>query len=360
MKDLPDIVDAITSMGEPAALATLVRVTGSAYRKPGARMIFGADGLRRGLISAGCLEADVLERLDSVLAGERPQVVKYNMGSELDLVWGTGMGCEGTVEVLLERVAPGEVPEWMNQCRELLVQRRTGVVATVFAARGAELPLGSGWMVGGAPPGPFAEQPLFLASLGEAAAAVLAKGAAVPVTLAAAGGEADVLLVPILPPLALWIWGAGEPSRPIAAMAHQMGWFVGVADHRPALVTRERFPGADRLAVGPPAESLRSLPFDRRSAALVLSHVFERDREALEELVKAPLGYLGLQGNRKRCAKLLANLDPADVHAPAGLDLGADTPEAIGLSMLAEILATLTGRPATSLREGTGPIHPPS
>jgi xanthine/CO dehydrogenase XdhC/CoxF family maturation factor len=362
MKDLPGIADTIIGLTEPAALATLVRVTGSSYRKPGARMIFGAEGLRRGLISAGCLEADVLERLDSVLAGDKPQLLVYDMGSELDLVWGTGMGCEGKVEVLLERVAPGAAPAWMELCRNLLLRRKTGVVATVFATRGTGPTLGSGFILGSNPALPPSE-PGFRRVLEEASAKALSRGTPGSVTLTVPGGEADVLLVPVLPPIALWIYGAGEPARPLAKMAHQLGWYVGIADHRPALATPERFPDADTIVVGPPEESLKGLPFDSRSAALILSHVYERDKEALALLLKAPLGYLGLQGNRKRCSKLLdevareTGLSAPIVHAPAGLDLGAETPEAIGLSMLAEILATLSGRPGGSLRDREGPIH---
>lgn len=348
MKDLASLIDTIRALKEPAALATLVRVTGSSYRRPGARMVFGADGIRRGLISAGCLEEDVIERLDSVLAGDRPQLVVYDMGSELDLVWGTGMGCAGKVEVLLERVLPGQVPEWMELCVALRSRRQTAVLATAFAGRG--LPLGSGFLVG---PGSGAE-------LEAAAEKALTQGSPASVKVATSEGEADVLVQPVLPPFALWIYGAGEPARPLVRMARELGWYVGVADHRAALATAERFPGADRFVVGQPPVSLAGLPFDSRTAVLVLSHVYERDQEALVLLHDAPLGYLGLQGNRSRCARLLAELPEASrgrIHAPAGLDLGAETPEAIALSMLAEIQMTLTRHSGGSLRDRAGSIH---
>jgi len=136
-----------------------------------------------------------------------------------------------------------------------------------------------------------------------------------------------------------------------------------MVDHRPALATRERFPEVDRIVVGHPAESLPGLPFDDRSAVLVISHVYEKDREALEQLLDAPVAYLGLQGNRQRCAKLLEAVGPvsdaqrARLYAPAGLDLGAENPEAIALSMLAEIQSVLTGFPGGHLRDRKGSIH---
>jgi len=362
MKELRSIIHTLEELKEAAALATLVRVKGSSYRKPGARMVFDPEGARTGLISAGCLETDVLARVESVLAGARPQLVIYDMGSELDLVWGTGMGCEGKVEVMLERIT--EVQPWMRLCLQMLEQRQTGVLATVFATRDqAPCEVGERFVIQDGGDGLLPLNPVLQELLGQAAHKALQRGTAAPTTLKGPAGEADLLLEPILPPLALWIYGAGEHGRPIARLAKTLGWFVGMVDHRPALATRERFPEVDRIVVGHPAESLPGLPFDGRSAVLVISHVYEKDREALEQLLDAPVAYLGLQGNRQRCAKLLEAVGPvsdtqrARLYAPAGLDLGAENPEAIALSMLAEIQSVLTGFPGGHLRDRKGAIH---
>jgi xanthine/CO dehydrogenase XdhC/CoxF family maturation factor len=325
-------------------------------------MLFSAEGARSGLISAGCLETDVLARVDSVLAGARPQLALYDMGSELDLVWGTGMGCEGKVEVLLERAAG--VQPWMPLCQDLLERRSTGVLATVFESRGGAGPaVGERFLYQEDAAGLMPTEPGLRELLGESARKALARETAGPVTLLHAGGELDVLLEPVRPPHALWIYGAGEHGRPIASLAKALGWFVGVVDHRPALATRERFPEADRIVLGHPEDSLKDLPFDHRSAALVISHVYEKDKEALALLLEAPLAYVGLQGNRKRCARLVAEVGSlsegqrAGLYAPAGLDLGAETPEAIALSMLAEIQSVFTGFPGGHLRDRQGAIH---
>jgi xanthine/CO dehydrogenase XdhC/CoxF family maturation factor len=193
--------------------------------------------------------------------------------------------------------------------------------------------------------------------------------AAIPasVTLPAGTGEVDLLIEPILPPFALWIFGAGEHARPLARLAKELGWFLGILDHRPALATRERFPEADRIVVGHPPALLDGLPFDARSAALVVSHVYEKDRQVVEALCRQPLGYLGLQGNRTRCARILKELEDEGLvlteaqrqilHFPAGLDIGAESPETIALSMLAEIQASLACQAGGSLRDRTGAIH---
>ena len=368
MKGLLEIIATCEALAAPAALATLVRVKGSSYRKPGARMVFLPGGAQTGLISAGCLETDVKARIEQVLASRAPQVAVFDMGDDLDLIWGTGMGCQGRAEVLLECVTPGPLPAWMTLCARLLATRATGVLATVSAARGAA-PFGAGTRLvlerGG--PGLLPDPGAFRDWLLEGMEGALVRGAAASTVWADGECELDLLLEPILPPIALWIFGAGEHARPLARLANALGWWLGIVDHRPALATSQRFPEADRIVVGHPPEVFQGLPLDGRSAALVVSHVYELDRLALASLLQAPLGYLGLQGNRTRSARILREIEAEGLpfteaqrrmlHWPAGLDLGGETPEAIALSMVAEVQAALAGHPGGSLRDRTGAIH---
>jgi len=181
------------------------------------------------------------------------------------------------------------------------------------------------------------------------------------------GGAVEILMEPVLPPLALWIYGANESSRPLADLAQRLGWSVGVLDHRPALATAERFPGARSLRVGLPGELIPALSLDARSAAVILAHVYQRDKEALAAFLKSGAAYVGLQGNRKRSAKLLQELKDegetftedqvARLYAPTGLDLGAEEPEANALSILAEAQAVLSGRDGGHLRDRNARIH---
>lgn len=367
MKGFHEIASAVEALKEPSALATLVRVKGSSYRQPGARMLFGS-GSRTGVISAGCLETDILARVQAVLDSREPQLAAYDLGSDLDLIWGTGMGCQGKADVLLERMAPGAAPDWMRLGKAMLEQRRSGALATIYATRGETGGLRPGDHFlrdeagPGLPPGPGP----FQAAIAAALAGAGRRAAGTP-TLRTGAGELDLLVEPILPPFALWIFGAGEHSMPLAQLASALGWFVGIVDHRPALATQERFPDADRIAVGHPPEVFHGLPLDARSAALVVSHIFEKDRQALECLLQTPIAYLGLQGNRARSQRLVKELAEGGLvlterqrqilHFPAGLDIGAESPEAIALSMLAEVQAALAGRPGGPLRERGGSIH---
>ena len=259
MKGLPEILTTLGALTEPAALATLVRVKGSSYRKAGARMVFKADGDQTGSISAGCLETDVKARVASVLGSGAPQLATFDLGSDLDLIWGTGMGCQGKSEVLLERVLPGPPAPWLSLCAALLEGRQPGVLATVFGVRGnAEAQVGNRFVLDAQgpglppPPGHFAE------ALEAAQRKTLAQGIPGNVVLPCGGGELDLLLEPILPPYALWIYGAGEHARPLARFARELGWFLGIVDHRPALATAERFPQADRIVVGHPPPASRA------------------------------------------------------------------------------------------------------
>jgi xanthine/CO dehydrogenase XdhC/CoxF family maturation factor len=148
-------------------------------------------------------------------------------------------------------------------------------------------------------------------------------------------------------------------------MAKELGWFVGLLDHRPAFAHPDRFPEADTVRAGHPAQVLTGLPLDARSAVVLMTHNYAKDLDSLRLLLPTQVGYLGLMGSRARGRKLLAELAEegisadARLHTPVGLDLGADTPEAITLAILAEIQASLAGRSARALRDSGASIQVP-
>lgn len=324
MHSLGSILHALQTASSPRVLATLVRVRGTSYRLPGARMVLGPDGALAGSVSGGCLETDLALRAKDVLAAGRPCLVTYELGSEMDLVWGTGMGCTGDADLLLEPLAPGQAPPWMAGVVEALEGRREARVALSLA------------------PG----------TLG-----TILDSEALP------EGE-EVFREVFRPPFALWIFGAGEPARPLADFASRLGWQVGVLDHRPALVTPARFPGATQLLAGRPGELIGRLALDARTAAIVMSHIFEPDKEALAAFLARGAAYVGLQGSRGRSAKLLkelheerGSLDRSRLYWPMGLDVGAESPEAIAVAVLAEIHGVLSGHACGHLRDRSGPVH---
>lgn len=359
---------ALKELKEPAVLATLVGVVGSSYRKPGARLLLTAAGAQAGNISAGCMETDVQARVQGVLATRQPTLVTYNLGIELDLVWGTGMGCEGQAEILLEPIQPGRLAPWVHFCSQQLERRRTCALATVVATRGeVAFTLGDRFSYDDRNHGLLPIDATLSIELGRACALVRESGKPIRQVFQVPGGDVDLLVEPLFPPTALWIFGAGEHARILARLAGQLGWAVGILDHRPALATTERFPEAEVVRAGHPVETMADLRLDARSAAVVLSHVYAKDKEALGFFLNSGAGFVGLQGNRKRSEKMLTEL-AADgfpltdamrdqLYFPVGLDLGAEAPEGIALSILAEVQAVLAGRSGGHLRDRQAPIH---
>ena len=330
MKELPAIVAALLAHGAPpAVLATLVSAEGSSYRRPGARLLILSDGSRLGSISGGCLEEDVISRAAQVRLTGRPETVVYDTTSENDLVWGVGLGCHGVVRVLLEKIAPP--PAWAQALARNFAQRRPTALTVVY---GGDDP--AAWGTRLAAPGDCADPDRIFADM-------------------------------ITPPVALTIFGAGDDAQPLARLARELGWQITVADPRAAFATATRFPEAHALAVGRADELVAKIAPGPDTLAVVMTHHYVHDVPLLRDLLARPLAYLGLLGPKKRAEKILADLaaqgvaitaaQRARLHAPVGLDLGADSPEQVALSMLAEMQAALTGRDARPLRERTRPIH---
>ena len=341
MIDLPSQLAALTPprSGPPhPVLATLVAVAGSSYRRPGARLVVTATGQRLGSISGGCLEEDVLARAQRVATTGRPELVTYDTSSENDLVWGVGLGCHGVVEVLLEPI-PSPAPGWMATLSANLAARRPTELAVVWR-------------------NPSSAQPL---PLGTRLAAEL------PFGPAATPAEVAVFRETIHPPPSLLIFGAGDDAQPLAALAAQLGWHVNVADPRAAFATAARFPTADRLVVAPAAELVAHVAPEPAALAVVMTHHYVHDAPVLRDLLPLDLAYLGLLGPKKRADRILADLaresaaptaaQLARLHAPVGLDLGAEKPAEVALAILAEMQAALTRRDARPLRDRTRPIH---
>jgi xanthine/CO dehydrogenase XdhC/CoxF family maturation factor len=321
-KELQDILALIRGHRGPLALATLVRVEGSSYRRPGARLLVDREGTVRGSLSGGCLEGDVHARAMDALAEDRPQLMQYDLRGDADLVWGSGSGCEGLLDILVEPIHG--FPEWMTWVERAWATRTTLTLHTHLHPD--QLGMRS-----------IPEQP---------------------------DAPASGFVETFVPPTALWIIGASDDSRPVARMAKELGWFVGVLDHRPAFARPERFPEADTVRAGHPAQALPGLPLDARSAVVLMTHNYVKDLESLRLLMPTAVGYLGLMGSRARGRKLLAELAEERVHpderfhTPVGLDLGADAPESIALAVIAEIQASLAGRSGRALRETAVSVQP--
>jgi xanthine/CO dehydrogenase XdhC/CoxF family maturation factor len=340
----------LAAQGSRATLATVVRIDGSAYRRPGAKFLVEESGASLGGVSGGCLEADVQGIAAEVLRTGEPRLLRYETGSAAETAWGLGLGCEGAVDIFVQVADAQSGSRW----RELLSSRTPFAVCTAIDGPKA----GRSISLSRAGPAGTTGDPELDAGMARSAAALLEHG-----TTGLDRAAGAMLFTEVLrPPPQLTVFGAGDDARPLAALAAQAGFLVTVVDHRPAFLTSERFPGPARLVLRRPSDGIEGLGLGLRQFAVVQMHALVHDRDWLSALLPLPLSYLGLLGPRRRKEEILRQLDAAGsdkLFAPVGLDLGADGPEQVAISIVAEMLAVLAGHAPVHLRDARGGIHGP-
>jgi xanthine/CO dehydrogenase XdhC/CoxF family maturation factor len=373
MRELVSILSLYSQHPETAlALATLVKANGSTYRRPGARMLILTNGAAVGAISGGCLERDVVQKAQALREKGESVLLAYDTSAEEDIVFGTGLGCQGAVHILVEPLRPGSpADELIRFVGRIFRQRHSGAAATVFQIQG-EIPvrIGDRMMLDteGNVAGRIEDQDLKRGMLA-AASEALAANRSRTMEFELPGGKAEALVEVIHAPLPLVIFGAGYDAVPLSRMAKEAGFHVTVADVRPAYAQTARFPEADVVKVVRPQE-IALLGLGPNSAAVIMSHNYLTDCAFLQALLPLNLRYLGLMGPRARALRMAQELRETgpeasaallqQIHNPVGLDIGAENPEQIALAILAEIQAVIAARPGGFLRERKGPIHVPT
>jgi xanthine dehydrogenase accessory factor len=333
--------------GDEICLVTLVGVEGSSYRKPGARMLLTSSGLRAGTISGGCLEGEVIKKAWWLTAAG-PSLQRYASFFDEDAGIAYGLGCGGTILLLLERGPAAEAV--IDALRRTWEQREAVAVLTARGdeAAGTQLVMSAAGEVLYAAP-TLAE--MQLSELQIQAAATLGAGTQ---TLEMAGQPHFCERMD--PVRGLWIFGAGDDAQPLAEFAHKLGWWVAVADGRSNLARPERFPLAQRVFTLTADSALDLSP---RDAAVLMTHSYEQDQRLLGRLLPFRLAYLGVLGPRRRTEQILEQLMRpengglaftveaalARLHAPVGIFIGAHSPASIALSIAAEIQGVFAAQP---------------
>ena len=372
MKELQEILKAYESVKQAeskAKLATIVKVKGSTYRRPGARMLIREDGTSVGSLSSGCLEADVIERAKKTMKSHDPITVTYDMTSPQNEVWGLNLGCNGIIQILLESLPLSARSPHLRFLSECISTGKPGVIASVFRVDG-ELKAAVGSHLFLAEDGKIEEDvrnPALSAALTEDCLQALRSKSSCDKEYRFTEGVVEALIEFIRPPRPLFIFGAGADAIPLARMAKDLGWTVTIVDHRPAFVNKERFATADQFLLVRPEEISGKITIESKAVAVVLTHDLSHDLELLRALLPSEASYVGLLGPSKRAELLLEKLREAGFtptsqqlsrfHAPVGLNIGAESPEEIALSIMSEIQAFLNGRSGGFLRNHSGPIH---
>lgn len=342
----------LEAAGGRAALATVVRIAGSAYRRPGAKFLIEEGGETLGSVSGGCLEADVREVGLGVLAGGEPRLLHYDTGTDEDAVWGLGLGCDGMVEVFVRAATEGPWTVAAPRLRELLAgDEALAVVSSVDGGAGGPL-----LVTAGESNGSLGRAELDRRAV-ERARALLADGRSTLDPVA----ERPLFFDVLQPPRHLLVCGAGDDARPLVAYAADAAFRVTVVDHRPALLVEGRFPEALRTVHARPEEGAGlPVPHASRALGVVMTHSLHHDREWVRRLLAAGVPYVGVLGPRRRIATILEEVgaggDPR-IYGPVGLDLGADGPRQVALSIVAELLAVTGGREPRHLTAREEAIH---
>jgi xanthine/CO dehydrogenase XdhC/CoxF family maturation factor len=326
-----EFLDREMEAGHRLVAAFVIATEGSTYRKPGALMMLSSSGARCGLLSGGCLEGDLHEHAQRLLAGDDRLLERHydGRGSD-DPVWGLGLGCEGAMRILLWRLETGSSLTLLRGWLSAAIRREPALLEIDLANGDGALSLGSALRGDADSSSPSSVLPSDRATLRDGSFAVAA--ARVP---------------------ALLLCGAGPDAEPVVRMASQVGWQVTVVDHRPAYVDAARFQDAVRVATVDAAVPGALVALDGFDAAVVMSHNLVADGRYLAALAVSSIPYVGLLGPAARRERLYAELGPLAealrprLRAPVGLDLGGASPEAIALSIVAELQASLHGRSGT-------------
>jgi xanthine dehydrogenase accessory factor len=309
--DIHNIIAEIVSNTQRSVLATTISVQGHSYRKVGAMMLMMEGGLNVSCISPGCLEVDLLERVSGILLTNKSQLVEYDMLSEDDLSWGEAIGCGGKIQVLLEPVTD-ELLEHILEIKRKLDQNVEVQFIRLIDSDGTHvkyklLPLSKG----------------------------LSERRDTP------GLDEKTLLFPqtFSPKPRLIIFGAGNDSIPIVELGCKSGFRIVIADWRPLLCAKERYSDAVEFVIGFPKNILKHLRLNDKDYVIVMSHHLRWDGEFLQGLSLAVVKYVGVMGSHSRCGQLLKDMKvPEWFHAPVGFSIGADGPEEIAISILAELI----------------------
>jgi xanthine dehydrogenase accessory factor len=348
LRSTPRITPRITPEDGPKIVATVVHIAGSAYRRPGAKLLIEETGETCGGVSGGCLEADVRGHALQMNQRSPGKLLHYDTGSDEETLWGMGLGCEGAVDVYLQPAGEGFL-----RLRQHLDDGLPFAQVTILEGprAGAQVIFARGALDGSTGDAQLDQ------ALAQRASTLVESGDSQMVELSPHRAFVDVLR----PPPKLFVFGAGDDAQPLVRLASIAGFEVTVVDHRPAYLTEGRFPKPAQLVQRRPEAGVEGLNLGRQSFAVVQTHALQHDRAWARALAQKPIAYLGLLGPKVRREQVLRELsvDQAMLFAPVGLDLGADGPEQVAISIVAELLAVYSGRDGGHLRARKGGIHGP-
>lgn len=372
MKELQEIIkiyEAASQQNKKSALVTVVHLEGSSYRRPGARMLVNDDGRITGAISGGCLEGDALKKALFAISEQKNTLFTYDTSKEDDSEMGIHLGCEGLIQVLFEKIDAEKEDNPIQLLRKAIALRQKAVVVTLFDLNdnqnkqyGTCLLLEENGTLSGKIPIQQIEGAV-LKDLAE----VMENGESVFKQYQSDEVSVTAFFEFLHPSVSLVVLGAGNDAIPLMKFADVLGWDFRIVDRRPTHANQERYPTASQILVTNPDVALEQLSYDSRTFFVLVTHSYKCDYYMLRSLCAASVPYVGVLGPKKKLKRILEELEDEGIHlsgekkatifGPTGLDIGAETPEEIALSIIAEIQAVLTGKKGGMLTDKSEVIH---
>ncbi|RTZ07028.1 XdhC/CoxI family protein [Flavobacterium bomense] len=368
MKEVTDILKAYSTAkasGKKTALATVVKVEGSSYRQPGARMLVTEDGILTGAISGGCLEGDALRKALLAIHQKQNKLITYDTSDESDSDFGVQLGCNGIVHILFEYIDECAVCNPIYLLEQSVAERKEAVVLTLFSLERNTVQIGTVLV--------YREdlvisQRTDLKALHVAFKEVLYSKSSIIKKIQLEDHEHEALIEYIPLPVSLVLAGAGNDAQPLVKMANLLGWEVLVGDGRATHSTAKRFPEAKQILVTKPLQLVENSSIDSRTFFVLMTHNYKYDLEVLKLLLETDCIYIGILGPKTKLNRMFDDLSAEGIvvtkaqldriYGPIGLDIGAETSEEIALSVVAEIKAVMEGKTANSLKHKKNKIHP--
>jgi len=372
MKELREIIngyDTAKNAGKDCVLATIVHLEGSSYRRPGARMLVLEDGLMVGAISGGCLEGDALVKALLTFSEKKSRIVTYDTSDEDDATVGVQLGCEGVIQVLFEYINANDSNNPVELLRKSISTRQAAALVTYYDLSNKRtnqtgaclLQLEDGSSYG---TNPF---PQLDSSLQNDIADVFLSKTSRFIQYSNDEYITHAFIEYLEVPISLVIVGAGNDAIPVMHLAEILGWEVRIVDGRKTHAKQDRFISACQVLVSKPEAVLEQIKIDSRTCFVLMTHNFLYDLQMLKALIQTSIPYIGVLGPKKKLTKLLNELKEegievseevlSRIYGPIGLDIGAETPEEIAASIIAEIQAVFAERKGGMLKWKKETIH---
>lgn len=373
MKEIREIINAYNKARKNEkrlALATLVHLNGSSYRRPGARMIVDEEGKLTGAISGGCLEGDALRKAVFCIHTQIPKLVVYDTSDEEDATIGIQLGCSGIIQVLFEPIDENDPLNPIELLKKAIHKRQNTVLVTLYAPQ-----IKKGDTVGTSmlleDSGEFHNNSTF-----QLVPETLMQDIKETLTIKKSSFKSynlndhtfNAFLSFISPPISLIIVGAGNDAIPLQSIAETLGWEVTIVDGRHTYAKIERFSSACQIIVSKPEKVLQQIPIDEKTVFVLMTHNYNYDYAILKALLDKNVTYIGALGPKKKLDNMITDLKAENIflnerqknilYGPVGLELGAETPAEIALSITAEIMSVMHNKKGGSLRNLLTEIHP--